>query len=98
MNRLRIEGIAQLFDDMERVFEPYTSPFRVKTYTLGALYDPERYELVERKDFADKRVKEKDKEIAELERNRESTAKYYEMRIAKLKEEREKLLTKNEKK
>lgn len=90
----RLEGITRIINDMDEAFGSFATPFRVKTLSLGALYDPERYELTPRKDFIERRLKEKEEEIAMLERNRESTLKYYGLRIAKAKEEREKLTNK----
>ena len=85
-------GIARLFDEMFEVYHPFTSPFKLETYTLGGLYDPEKYELVERSDYGDKRAKEIQEDIDTLERNMKSTVKHYEDRIATLKGEKERLL------
>lgn len=87
----RIDNIARMLDGFNETFEGYGSPFQAKSYTFGALYDPERFELIPRKDITDRRLKELEEDIATMERNKESTAKYYEKAIDRLMKEKDKL-------
>ena len=86
---------TDLFNDMDAMVERVSYPFHVRTFTLGSVYDPERYELKERDDYKALQAKKKQEEIEELERNRDSMLKYYENRLSLLKEEKQKLLTKS---
>ncbi len=54
-------------------------------------YDPQKYDLVPKKEYIDVKIKEIEEEIATLKRNMESVINHYDQKISSLREEKERL-------
>lgn len=92
MKRYRsVMSIGDVFDDMAYGFN-YFSPLRTNYTFRGQIVDTDRYEIRERPDYTEKRIKAKQEEIDALERERESAENYFKVRKQKLEEEKEALL------
>jgi hypothetical protein len=95
MKRYRsVMSIGDVFDDMARGFYEmdYLNPLRTNYSFRGQIVDTDRYELVEKKDYTEKRIKAKQEEIDALEREHESFENHFKVRKQKLEEEKESLL------
>ncbi len=55
------------------------------------VYDPQKYDLVPKKEYIDVKIKEIEEEIATMERNKENQIRYYDNRIHSLRMEKERL-------
>ena len=61
--------------------------------TTGALYDPNKYDLVPKKEWFDKEVERKDRELAALEKSKEEWLRYYENKKAQTEKDKMNLLS-----
>lgn len=65
--------------------------------TYGNLYDPEKFDLIPKKEFIDMEIRRVEQELESIDRAIDSAMKYYESRKQRLVEEKEKLLKQKKK-
>lgn len=82
---LTVGDVLRAWDDI-----PWAAPTWHTSFT-GNVYDPEKYDLVPKKDYIDKEIKRVEEDIATLERNKKMAIDSYDTRIESLRTEKERL-------
>ena len=84
--------INDVNDDFAEVLDYWNKlPWAVSSWTIGNVYDPERFDLVPKKGYYDEQIKKVEQDIETLERNQQSAISYYENQKRILQEKKEKL-------
>jgi hypothetical protein len=89
--RKRFDTLRNFAHDDMGVFDSFLSPFRVNTYTFnGQFIDMDKYDVTLKPNYIEQEIKRVDQELETLERERDSSNKYFDGRKAFLMEEKEK--------
>jgi hypothetical protein len=87
----RFDDIVKRVNDDFVEFDSFLNPFRVRTYTFnGQVIDMDKYDVILKPTYLDQEIKRVEQELETLQRQQESTIKYYENRKIALLEEKEK--------
>jgi hypothetical protein len=83
----RFDLVRQFTDDFNEILRPWTTT----SYTVnGQFFDLEKYDVVLKPNYIDREIRRVEQDIETLERQQQSTTKYYENRKIALLEEKEK--------